>query len=89
MRGTLESRIQALETHLKATQAELFAVYFHDGHIEHYSGGECIGLALERWQEIERFEEPEGCKNNGCLEGLLNALLIDESDTNQGGENMG
>lgn len=87
--ATLKNRLTLLEASLKATQAELFAVYFHDGHIEHFSGVECIGLALERWQEIERFEEPEGCKNNGCLCELLNGLLIDGNDTNQGGENMG
>lgn len=82
MRGTLESRIQALETHLKATQAELYTVHFLDGHKEYYSGGECIGLAQSRCKEIERFVEPDGCKNGGCLCGLLNALLIDESGTN-------
>lgn len=80
--ATLKNRLTLLEASLKATQAEVYTVHFLDGHKEYYSGGECIGLALSRWQQIERFEEPDGCKNGGCICGLLNALLIDESGTN-------
>lgn len=80
MNGTTKSRLMALETLCRASQGKLFTVYYRDGRTRREAPGNCIDLALREPELIERFEEGKNCGNNGIMEDLLNALLIDTSE---------
>lgn len=82
MSKSIESRLEALEARHKDLTASLYTVHYKDGHKEYKSGGECIELALTAYRDIMRFEEGKKCGNQGCMMGLLNALL-DDPDENE------
>lgn len=87
MNGTTKSRLMALETICRASQGKLFTVYYRDGRTRREAPGNCIDLALHEPELIERFEEGENCGNQGCMMGLLNALLDDPDEPEEGADN--
>lgn len=86
MQKTLAGRVKSLEEKIKSSRDMLYTVFYRDGHKEYKSPGECITLALENWQGIERFQEGENCGNQGCMMGLLNALLDDPDEPKEGAD---
>lgn len=82
MAKSTKARLEALEASYKGLIDSFFTVYYHDGSTRLESAGNCIGLALSEPDKIARFEEGERSGNDGIMEGLLNALLIDTEGEN-------
>lgn len=76
----LKKRVEALEKGIREKNGGLFTVYYKDGTSRIIEPGEALVLSLNEGEKILRFEEMPGGKNNGILEGLANALLVDTTE---------
>ncbi len=74
--NTLQRRIKAVETQIKAKGGDLITAYYKDGTTRKVYPGEAIALSLTEGELIARFEEGESGGNAGIVEGLVNALLL-------------
>lgn len=73
MRDLLK-RLERIKACIK-DRSGLFTVHYKDGRKETVKAEEMIDLALEHYEEIERFEEHGPRQHNGMLEELCNGLL--------------
>lgn len=83
----LRRRVDAVERGLRARTASMFIVHYHDGTTTRIHPGDAVRLCLEEPDKIARFEDM-GTENNGILEGLCNALLIDEEGVKHDAEKI-
>lgn len=74
--NTLQRRIKAVETQIKAKGGGLITAYYKDGTTRKVYPGEAIALTLNEGDLIARFEEGESGTNDGIVEGLVNTLLL-------------